>query len=39
MSYEKPKGPMMIHVKTLTGKTLDIDCEISDTIETIKNMI
>ena len=30
---------MQIHVKTLTGKTITIDCEPSDTIENIKNKI
>ena len=30
---------MQIYVKTLTGKTLTIDCEPSDTIENIKGKI
>lgn len=30
---------MQIFIKTLTGKTLDIDCEPSDTIENIKARI
>ena len=30
---------MQIHVKTLTGKTITIDCEPSDTIENIKDKI
>ena len=29
-------GGMMIYVKTLTGKTITIDCEPSDTIDTVK---
>ena len=30
---------MQIFVKTLTGKTITLDCEPSDTIENIKNKI
>ena len=30
---------MRIYVKTLTGKTLNIDCEPCDTIENIKSKI
>ena len=30
---------MQIFIKTLTGKTLDIDCEPSDTLENIKARI
>ena len=30
---------MQIFVKTLTGKTMTIDVEASDTIETVKNQI
>jgi len=30
---------MQIYVKTLTGKTLTLDVEVSDTIETVKQKI
>ena len=33
------RGPMLIYVKTLTGKTITLDVEPSDTIETIKRKI
>ena len=30
---------MQIFIKTLTGKTITLDCEPSDTIETIKQKV
>ena len=33
------KGGMQIFVKTLTGKTIEIDCEPSDTFEDLKKRI
>ncbi len=30
---------MLIYVKTLSGETLTIECEPSDTIETVKQLI
>lgn len=34
-----PRGGMMIKVKTLTGKEIEIDIEPSDTIERVKERV
>ena len=38
-SYEALSGGMHIFVKTLTGKTITLDVEPSDTIENVKQTI
>ena len=38
-NFNPMRPGMTIHVKTLTGKTIDIRCEVSDTIDVIKMKI